>query len=99
MGVCLRGYDPSYKVPPPYNMIVSNIPGSAKRLYLDGSGLERVYRLSIISSGIGLNITVASYAGKLYFAIVSYPMEQPGISPLGNLIQRSYRELRACMDR
>ncbi len=82
------------KVPPPYNVIVSNIPGSAKRLYLDGSTLERVYPLSIISSGIGLNITVASYAGKLYFAIMSCPTGQPGISSLGDLIQRSYRKLR-----
>ena len=80
-------------VKPPLNVIVSNVPGSKQRLYLNGAALEKMYPLSVVTDAMGLNITVVSYMSKLYFAITSCPTEQPGIGELGRMITRSYREL------
>jgi diacylglycerol O-acyltransferase len=80
-------------VKPPLNAIVSNVPGSKQRLYLNGASLEKMYPLSVVTDAMGLNITVVSYMSKLCFAITSCPTDQPGIGELGRMITRSYREL------
>ncbi len=82
------------KVPPVTNAIFSNVPGSPTRLFLEGAELEALYPLSIVTDGMGLNITVVSHANKLCFAIASCPRDQPGIEQLGRHLKQSYRELR-----
>ena len=82
------------KVRPPTNAIFSNVPGSPQKLYLEGAELEALYPLSIVTDGLGLNITVVSHVNKLCFAIVSCPTEQPGVEQLGKLLKQSYRNLR-----
>ena len=81
------------KVNPALNAIVSNVPGPAKPMYLEGARLERIFPLSVVTDGMGINITVISYDGRLCIAITSCPTEQPDISGLGKLIRDSYREL------
>jgi diacylglycerol O-acyltransferase len=81
------------KVRPALNAIVSNVPGSRHRLYLDGAAMQQMYPLSVVTDGMGLNITVVSYMGKLSFAITSCPTEQPDIEQLGKLITAHYKEL------
>ena len=82
-------------VRPAINAIFSNVPGSREKLYIEGAELEEMYPLSIVTDAMGLNITVVSHAGKLCFAIVSCPTEQPGIEGLGKLLKQSYRDLQA----
>lgn len=82
-------------VRPAINAIFSNVPGSAEKLYLEGAELEKLYPLSIVTDGMGLNITVVSHANKLCFAIVSCPTGEPGIEGLGKLLKESYRDLQA----
>jgi WS/DGAT/MGAT family acyltransferase len=86
------------RVRPATNAIFSNVPGSRQRLFLEGAELEAIYPLSIITDGMGLNITVVSHVNKLCFAIASCPTHQPGIRQLGKLLKGSYRELRAAVD-
>ncbi len=83
------------RVRPATNAIFSNVPGSREKLYLEGAELEAVYPLSIVTDGVGLNITVLSHVNKLCIAIASCPREQPGIEGLGPLLKQSYRDLRA----
>lgn len=85
------------RVNPALNAIVSNVPGSRQQLYLDGAPMERLYPLSVVTDGMGINITVISYMGKLCFAITSCPTEQPGIEELAAMIKRSYRALAAAV--
>ena len=85
------------KVRPATNAIFSNVPGSKEKLYLEGAELEALYPLSIVTDGMGLNITVVSHATKLCFALISCPTHLPGVEGLGKLIKESYRELRAAM--
>jgi WS/DGAT/MGAT family acyltransferase len=82
------------RVRPATNAIFSNVPGSRERLYMEGAELEAIYPLSIVTDGMGLNITVVSHVNKLCFAIASCPTEQPGVEHLGKLLKESYANLR-----
>jgi diacylglycerol O-acyltransferase len=86
------------KVRPAINAIFSNVPGSRKKLYLDGAELEALYPLSVVTDAMGLNITVVSHVNKLCFAVASCPRDQPGIEGLGKMLKASYAELRAAVD-
>jgi diacylglycerol O-acyltransferase len=85
------------RVRPATNAILSNVPGSREKLYLEGAELEYLYPLSIVTDGMGLNITVVSHAGKLCIAVISCPTGQPGIEGLGKLLKQSYRDLQAAL--
>jgi len=85
------------RVRPATNAIFSNVPGSREKLYLEGAELEALYPLSIVTDGMGLNITVVSHTNKLCFAIASCPTNQPGIEQLGKLLKESYRDLRKAL--
>lgn len=81
------------RVRPAINGIFSNVPGSKSPLYLDGARMEALYPLSIITHGMGLNITVVSQADKLCFGIAACPSRQADIEQLPGHIRESYRAL------
>lgn len=56
-------------VRPPYNLIVSNVPGPRTTHYWNGARLVGTYPLSIPINGMALNITCTSYDGKLCFGL------------------------------
>jgi diacylglycerol O-acyltransferase len=56
-------------VRPPYNLIVSNVPGPRSTRYLNGAKLVGTYPLSIPINGMALNITCTSYDGKMGFGV------------------------------
>lgn len=55
----------------PVNVVISNVPGSPKPLYLAGAQLEALYPLSAVAHGVGLNITVMSHSGGLNYGIIA----------------------------
>ena len=82
------------RVKPAINGIFSNVPGARTALYLEGARMEALYPLSIITHGMGLNITVVSQADKLCFGIAACPTRQADIEQLPGHIKASYRALR-----
>ncbi len=86
------------QIPPPINVIVSNVPGSRQRLYLEGARLEALYPLSVVTDGMGINITVVSYLRRLCVAITSCPTEQPGIEGLGRMMKQQLDTLAAAIE-
>lgn len=56
---------------PPFNLVISNVPGPAADLYMCGAQLDGVYPLSAIADGQGLNLTVLGSNGKLNFGALA----------------------------
>ena len=81
------------RVNPAINAIFSNVPGSRKTLYLEGAELQSLYPLSVVTDGMGINLTVVSYVNKLCFAITACPTMQPGVEVLGKYLKESFHEL------
>ncbi len=56
-------------VKPPYNLIISNVPGPRTTQYFNGMRLVGTYPLSIPIDGMALNITCNSYDDQMAFGL------------------------------
>jgi WS/DGAT/MGAT family acyltransferase len=70
------------RVPPIYNIIISNVPGPRGKLYFLGAEMEAYYPISALAHGQALNITVLSYAGGLYFGFTGCADKVPHLQRL-----------------
>jgi WS/DGAT/MGAT family acyltransferase len=80
---------------PPFNLIISNVPGPREPLYSSGARLEHFYPISAVVDGQGLNMTVQSYVGNLDFGFVSDRDLIPDLWRLVDLLQESMAEYLA----
>jgi WS/DGAT/MGAT family acyltransferase len=80
---------------PPFNLIISNVPGPAMPLYSAGARLEHFYPISAVADGQGLNMTVQSYNGNLDFGFVACRELVPDVWRLTDLLQDAMEELLA----
>jgi WS/DGAT/MGAT family acyltransferase len=78
---------------PTWNLVISNVPGPQFPLYLAGARLEANYPVSVITDGMGLNITVMSYCGKLDFGIVADRDQMPDLWRLMDWLDDELQEL------
>jgi WS/DGAT/MGAT family acyltransferase len=83
------------RVPPIYNVIVSNVPGPRAKLYFLGAEMEAYYPISALAHGQALNITVMSYAGGLYFGFTACPDRVPRVQRLAVYTGEALDELEA----
>ena len=60
----------SSRLTPMLNLVISNVPGPREPLYCAGARLEHNYPVSVITDGVGLNITCLSYLDRVDFGIV-----------------------------
>jgi WS/DGAT/MGAT family acyltransferase len=60
----------SSRLAPLLNVVISNVPGPREPLYCAGARLEHNYPVSVITDGVGLNITCLSYLDRVDFGIV-----------------------------
>lgn len=58
------------RVPVPFNVAISNVPGPTEHIYFNGARLDAFYPISLLSHGAALNITCLSYANTLSFGFV-----------------------------
>ncbi|MDX6286553.1 MAG: diacylglycerol O-acyltransferase / wax synthase [Frankiales bacterium] len=82
---------------PPFNLIISNIPGPADDLYWNGARLEGIYPLSIPLNGQALNITVTSNAGEMHVGLTGCRRSVPHLQHLLGFIDTSLDELAAAV--
>jgi diacylglycerol O-acyltransferase len=69
-------------VRPPYNLIISNVPGPRSTQYWNGAKLVGHYPLSIPINGMALNITCISYDGNLGFGLIGCRRTVPHLQRL-----------------
>ena len=69
-------------VRPPYNLIISNVPGPRTTHYLNGAQLLGTYPLSIPIDGMALNITCTSYDGNMCFGLTGCRRTLPHLQRL-----------------
>ncbi len=82
----------SPRLRPTWNLVVSNVPGPQIPLYCAGARMEAIYPVSVITDGMGLNITVMSYDGTLNIGIVA---DRDAIPDVGTMIRWLKEELAA----
>jgi diacylglycerol O-acyltransferase len=84
----------SQAVRPTLNLVISNVPGPQFPLYCAGARLVANYPISVITDGMGLNITVMSYCGSLDFGIVADREQMPDVDNLMGWLGESLEELK-----
>jgi WS/DGAT/MGAT family acyltransferase len=79
---------------PTWNLVVSNVPGPQFPLYCAGARLVANYPVSVITDGMGLNLTVMSYCGKMDFGIVADRDQVPDLWSMLDRLRDSLEELK-----
>jgi diacylglycerol O-acyltransferase / wax synthase len=78
---------------PPINLVISNVPGPREPLYNSGARLEAYFPVSVVTDGVGMNITVMSYRDHMDFGIVVDREQVDDAWPLLRGCQAALREL------
>ncbi len=78
---------------PVANLVISNVPGPSFPLYLGGAELLACFPLGPVMEGMGLNITIMSYRGVLYWGFVSCARSVPGLWDLAAAVPQALEEL------
>lgn len=79
--------------PPSANMVISNIPGWERQLYLNGAPLVGAYPISAIAVGVGLNVTMISSNDRMDFGFVGNGSRLYNLPSLANHVETAWREL------
>jgi len=69
-------------VRPPFNLIISNVPGPRTTQYLNGARLTGTYPVSVPMQGMALNITCNSYADDMCFGLTGCRRSVPHLQRL-----------------
>ncbi len=85
----------SERLPPLANLVISNVPGPPVPLFMGGLAVRHFHPVSIVTHGLGVNITLLSYAGQLEFGIVSAPESMDRPDALVGELQRELDALDA----
>lgn len=78
---------------PPYNLLISNVPGPRTTLYWNGAELEAIFPISIPTEYQALNITCLSYADHLEFGLVGCRLAVPEMQTILDYLEDSLQEL------
>jgi WS/DGAT/MGAT family acyltransferase len=87
------------RIPPLANLVVSNFPGPRVPMYLAGARLLTWCPLSIPEHGLGLNVTVVSYAGSLDFGLVAARNAVRDPAAFATAMREAFAELQALRKR
>ncbi len=70
------------KVPPSFNIPISNVPGPREKRYFNGASVDEIYPVSAIWDGMALNVTVCSYADQVCIGYVADRDVMPDVETL-----------------
>ena len=81
----------------PFNLFISNVPGPNVPLYFAGAKLLAYYPVSALVDGQGLNITVMSYRGNLYFGLIACRQLIPDLDVMAGFLHDELEALTSAM--
>ncbi|KNX39168.1 diacylglycerol O-acyltransferase [Luteipulveratus halotolerans] len=82
---------------PPFNVIISNVPGPKKQMYFNGAHLEGTYPASIPIDGMAMNITLVTYDDQVDFGITACRRSAPHVQRMIHHMEDSLAELEAAV--
>lgn len=80
-------------MPPVANLVISNVPGPQVPIYAAGARMATYWPMSIVEHGLGLNLTVMSYAGAMGFGFVVASNLVPDPRELTRALEEALDEL------
>jgi len=80
-------------VPPLGNVVISNVIGPRKQLYLCRAPLLAIYPISTIAPGLALNITMYTYRDTLHIGLVAGHAAIPDLEPIAVNLRSALNEL------
>lgn len=82
---------------PAFNLVISNVPGPSKPMYLNGAHLDESYPVSIPMEYQAMNITVTSYVGAMAFGFTACRRAVPHMQRLIDYLDQSFVELEQAL--
>jgi WS/DGAT/MGAT family acyltransferase len=79
--------------PPPFNLVISNVPGPRVPMYWSGARLDGNYPLSIPLDGQAMNITLTNNAGNLDFGLVGCRRSVPHLQRMLSHLEDALKDL------
>ncbi len=78
---------------PPYNTVISNVPGIRETSYWNGARMDGSYPVSIVLDGVSMNITLVSYDKNVDFGIVACRRSMPQVQRVIDYMEDALAEL------
>lgn len=86
------------RVRPVFNVTISNVPGPPFPLYSAGAKMTAMYPMGPITDGTGLNITVMSYMGQMFFGLLACKDTIPDVERIVDGLDEALKELSKAAD-
>ena len=86
------------RIPVLANIVISNVPGPPVALYLAGAKMTANYPVSIVTHGLGLNITIQSYNGSLDYGLIACKKTLPKLRDFADAMLAAHQELHALVE-
>ncbi|MGB5622745.1 MAG: wax ester/triacylglycerol synthase family O-acyltransferase [Gammaproteobacteria bacterium] len=80
---------------PPFNLIITNVPGPRMTLYLGGAKMVNVFGMAPVLDGLGMIVVVVSYDDKLTISVNASRHLLPDIDVLLKHLLSAYDELES----
>lgn len=77
----------------PANMLISNVRGPERPLYLNGARLETFFPVSTLIAGLGLNITFMSYGRQMVFGYTANGSALPEVESMARYTVEAFAAL------
>jgi WS/DGAT/MGAT family acyltransferase len=77
----------------PANMLISNVRGPERPLYLNGARLETFFPVSTLIAGVGLNITFMSYGNQMVFGYTANGSALPEVESMARYTAEAFATL------
>ncbi len=82
---------------PPFNLVISNVPGPRKQMYWNGAALDGIYPASVLLDGQAVNITLTSSADTLCFGVTGCRRSVPHLQRILTHLDTALVELEAAV--